>query len=338
MTDRRTDVNLEATATASPATSATPDFDAAANLDQLHAMLDAIQVKNGWNKPTPSLYPQPKQRFAGARWRYADARAALHAAGRLVGTEWAERRNLILANPVAGNDYPTVTTLVAAYQMVKAGETARSHRHTPNAMRVVLEADDDTFTIVHGAKVPMLHGDVLLTPNWSYHGHSNESTREAYWIDILDAPLVQALGPMFFEHHPDQVEAADRIEPASPMRFAYADYLPRLLGTAPMAPGLRQLELGVDRIDSFDRIATRLDAGADWAGEKSTASRILLVIDGHGHSTIGGQRFDWSGGDVLAVPSWMEHAHHADQDAVILCVSDAPMLRALRWLRGADAG
>ena len=310
-----------------------PDFGAASSLEQLYPLLDAIQVKNGWNKPTPSLYPQPKQRFAGAHWRYADARAALHAAGRLVGTEWAERRNLILANPIAGNEYPTVTTLVAAYQMVKGGETARSHRHTPNAMRVVVEADADTFTIVDGAKVPMLHGDVLLTPNWSYHGHSNESAREAYWIDILDAPLVQALGPMFFEHHPDQVETADRVEPASPMRFAYAEYLPRLLASAPVEPGLRQLELGAGRIESFDRVALRLDKGVDWAGAKSTASRILLVIDGRGQSTIGGQSFDWSGGDVLALPSWMEQEHHADEDAVILCVSDAPMLRALRWLR-----
>ena len=55
-----------ATATASPTPADAPDFDAAGDLDQLYAMLDAIQVKNGWNKPTPSLYPQPKQRFAGA--------------------------------------------------------------------------------------------------------------------------------------------------------------------------------------------------------------------------------------------------------------------------------
>ncbi|HEY4068669.1 MAG TPA: cupin domain-containing protein [Burkholderiaceae bacterium] len=311
----------------------TIEFESARTLDELHAMLDGIQVKNGWNKPTPSLYPQPKQRFAGARWRYADARAALHAAGRLVGTEWAERRNLILANPIPGNDYPTVTTLVAAYQMVKGGETARSHRHTPNAMRVVVEADAGTHTIVDGVKVPMLHGDVLLTPNWSYHGHSNDSAHEAYWIDILDAPLVQALGPMFFEHHPDQVEAADRIEPASTMRFAYAEYRPRLLATAPVSPGLRRLELGAGRVETFDRVAMHLEAGADWPGSKSTASRILLVVDGRGSSTIGGQRFDWAPGDVLAVPSWMEHAHHADDDAVVICVSDAPVMRALRWLR-----
>ena len=31
----------------------------------------------------------------------------------------AEQRNLILANPIAGNNYPTMTTLVAAYQTVK---------------------------------------------------------------------------------------------------------------------------------------------------------------------------------------------------------------------------
>src|SRR5690349_15971957 len=102
------------------------DFETAHTLEQLHTRLDEVQMKNGWAKPTPSMYPQPKQPFVPAHWRFADAHAALHAAGRLVGTEWAERRNLIMANPVPGNDYPTVNSLVAAYQMVKAGETARS--------------------------------------------------------------------------------------------------------------------------------------------------------------------------------------------------------------------
>ncbi|MBK8062752.1 MAG: hypothetical protein IPK29_00665 [Betaproteobacteria bacterium] len=96
------------------------DFDSAADLPQLYTMLDAVRMKNGWAKPTPSLYPQPKQVFVPAHWRYADARPALHAAGRLVGTEWAERRNLIMANPIPGNDYATVRTLVGATRWSRA--------------------------------------------------------------------------------------------------------------------------------------------------------------------------------------------------------------------------
>lgn len=302
-------------------------------LEELYAMLERLQMKNGWAKPTPSLYAEPRQRFVPAHWRYADARAALHAAGRLVGTEWAERRNLIMANPIPGNEYPTVATLVGAYQMVKPGETARSHRHTPNAMRVVLEAGPRTYTIVDGRKVPMLPGDVLLTPNWCYHGHSNESDDEAYWVDYLDAPLVHFLGPMFFEPHPGVLEHGAPEDAASPMRFPYADYKPRLLASPACAEGVRTLKLGPPDLPTFDRVAVHLAAGAQWRCARSTANHIFTVLEGAGRSTIGDREFHWSAGDMLAAPGWYEHAHAAATDAVLLRVSDVPLMRILYWER-----
>jgi gentisate 1,2-dioxygenase len=308
-------------------------FSKAEDLPALYRLLERIQAKNGWAKPTPSLYPQPKQDFLPAHWKYRDMHDALAAAGRLVGTEWAERRNLIMANPLPGNEYPTVKTLVGAYQMVKAGEKARSHRHTPNAMRVVIEAGPATYTIVDGTRIPMAPGDVLLTPNWHYHGHSNEGSEDAYWIDILDAPLVQLLGPMFFEHHPDQVEAAPQVAERSPMRFAHADYRPRLREQPRNADDVRTLELGAGSVDTFDRIVAQLEPGAPWSRPRSTANRIYTVIEGHGETQAAGRTFDWRVGDMLAIPSWIEHRHVAQAQAVLLCVSDAPLMRALSWLR-----
>ena len=85
-------------------------------------------------------------------------------------------------------------TLVAAYQMIMPGEWARSHRHTPNALRLILDAEPGTYTEVDGVKIAMEPGDVLLTPNWSSHGHGNDSRACAYWLDFLDVPLVQLLG------------------------------------------------------------------------------------------------------------------------------------------------
>ncbi|HSV83116.1 MAG TPA: cupin domain-containing protein [Ramlibacter sp.] len=310
-----------------------PAFERTETLEQLNALLDDVKMKNGWAKPTPSMYPQPKQPFVPAHWRFADAHAALHAAGRLVGTEWAERRNLILANPVPGNDYPTVNSLVAAYQMVKGGETARSHRHTPNAMRIALVSGPETYTIVEGRKVPMEPGDVLLTPNWHWHGHANEAGSEAYWIDILDAPTVHLLGPMFFEHHPQALEQADEVAPRSPMRIAYADYRPRLAAQPETAPGVRLLELAPDAMPTFDRTAIQLDAGAEWTPGRSTASEILVVVEGRGRSRLGDSAFDWERGDVLAVPYWTAASHASETGAVLLRMSDRPMLAKLGWLR-----
>jgi gentisate 1,2-dioxygenase len=311
----------------------TPRFAAAASLPDLYAMLDQVQMKNGWSKPTPSLYPEPKQIYVPARWKYEHARAALHRAGDLVDPNWAERRNLIMANPIPGNNYATVTTLVGAYQMVKAGETARSHRHTPNAMRLVLEAAPRTYTIVDGLKVPMQAGDVLLTPNGCWHGHSNESAEEAYWIDFLDAPLVQLLGPMFFEAHPGHLEHADRVDAASPMRFAFSEYFPRLLGSPEVVEGVRSLKLGPPALRTFDRTVLHIDKGAQWQRPRSTVSRIYSVIKGRGFSTFEATELDFGPGDMIAVPNWHRHRLQATEDATLLEVSDEPLLTLLDWVR-----
>ena len=158
-----------------------------------------VGIAPGWNKKVASLWPAPKKNFAPAHWKYEQARGALDAAGRLINTELAERRNLILYNPVSDASYGTVRTMVAAYQMIMPGEWARSHRHTPNALRLILDSEPGTYTEVDGVKIAMEPGDVLLTPNWSSHGHGNDSRACAYWLDFLDVPLVQLLEPMFFE-------------------------------------------------------------------------------------------------------------------------------------------
>ena len=197
-------------------------FAEAGNMEQLYALLEAVGIGPGWNKPEPSLWPQPKKNFRPAHWSYSIGHAALDAAGKFVSTELAERRNLILSNPVPGNTYGTARTIVAAYQMVMPHETARSHRHTPNALRLVVDAAPKTYTVVDGKKVPMLPGDVLLTPNWSWHGHSNESDECAYWIDFLDAPLVQLLEPMFLESFAESfVQQTDVVDEKSVFRFPF---------------------------------------------------------------------------------------------------------------------
>ena len=59
------------------------------------------------------------------------AKKALDASHNMVPADQTERRNLILYNPIEGNSYATVRTLIVAYQMILPGEKARSHRHTP---------------------------------------------------------------------------------------------------------------------------------------------------------------------------------------------------------------
>src|ERR1700681_2505691 len=152
-------------------------------------------------------------RRAGTNRRRLCGRRRARPSCRLINTALAERRSLILFNPAEGNSYGTVRTLVAAYQMIMPGEWARVHRHTPNALRLILDAEPGTYTEVDGLNIAMEPGDVLLTPNWSTHGHGNDSKACAYWLDFLDAPLVQLLEPMFFE--PLEEEGHEAFETAT---------------------------------------------------------------------------------------------------------------------------
>jgi len=307
-------------------------------MEALYALLDEVRIGAGWNKPTPSLYPAPKREFVPAHWSYAIAKPALDAAGRYVSTELAERRNLILANPIEGNSYATARTLVAAYQMVKGGEAARSHRHTPNALRLALDADADVYTVVQGEKIPMEPGDVLLTPNWLWHGHSNESAQDAYWIDFLDAPLVQFLDPMFFEHHADVVEKTDVHNPASPMRFAYARTGPAVRSAIEATPGARWLNLEQRALSTIGLKLRHFEKGARASDPRTTANRIYAVIEGAGSVTSDEHAFAWSRGDVFVLPGWNPAQWTASEEACLLLVTDAPLLAKLGWLKTEEEG
>jgi gentisate 1,2-dioxygenase len=310
------------------------DLAAADSEAALIDLLPRAHVGPGWAKKRPSIYPQPKGEFVPAHWRYAECRPALDRAGDFVSTELAERRNLIMINPHEGNDYGTARTLVAAYQLVKAGEVARSHRHVPNALRLALDADPaGTYTIVDGKRIPMAPGDVLLTPNWKWHGHSNEAATDAFWIDFLDVPLIHLLEPMFFEQHPDWLEKDAPVEPASAMRFAYAETGPAVRAAAETRPGERWFTLAPPQMPTIGLQLRHFAPGFRLDDVRTTENRIYAVIEGAGSMEARDQTFTFSRGDVLVVPAWTAARWQAEAETVLLCVNDRPMLEALGLLR-----
>lgn len=317
----------------SPPASDPSELAAAPSLDALYPLLAARSIGAGWNKSEPAMWPEPRQNFVPHRWRYRDAEAAFEAAGRLVSTEQAERRNLILINPIPGNIYSTLRTLVTAYQAILPGETARAHRHTPNALRLVLDAGGGAYTTVEGRKLPMEDGDVLLTPNWRWHGHGHEGTRQAVWVDYLDVPLAQLLEPIFFEAHPERVERPTAAGRDSPFVFAWRESEARL-AAAPLDPHFgHSIELGEPAMPTIGLHMMRLVQGAETAPLRTTANNIYTVVRGSGRSSIDGKTFDWQRGDVIAVPAWRTHHHVAQTDAVLFRVTDSPVMAALGLLR-----
>ena len=303
-------------------------------LDDLYVQLGEIGIQPGWNKPEPSLYPEPYKNFVPAAWSWEVGKQALDAAGRLIDTELAERRNLILYNPIEGNHYATVRTLICAYQMILPGEKARSHRHTPNALRLILQGEG-AYTVVDGQRLEMRPNDVLLTPNWHWHGHGSESDGPCYWLDCLDVPLVHLLEPMFFETHPEGFERDAPAVDATPLIFPWED-VDRRLEAAPADPDGRfgrRVELGSPAMHSTALHMQRYEAGTETPPFRTTANQIFCPVEGRGVTVIDGKSFEWRRGDVIAAPSWRPVAHRIESDATLFVMSDTPVLEALGWLK-----
>ena len=136
----------------------------------------------------PAGKPHPNTK--ATCWSYEALRPLLLKAGELTPIEKAERRVLVLANP--GHGLEKMQASAAMYlgmQLLLPGEWAPSHRHTPNAVRMIVEGEG-AYTTVDGEKCPMSRGDLILTPTGLWHEHGHEGTGPVVWLDVLDLPLV----------------------------------------------------------------------------------------------------------------------------------------------------
>ena len=305
------------------------------SLEELYAALGGVEMTPGWiDRDEPILRPEPDTAFRPAHWRYAVAKPALDAAGRLINTELAERRNLVMRNPADPDGIATTRTLVSAYQMILPGEKARSHRHAPHALRVIIDAEG-AYSTVDGIKTPMETGDIVLTPGWQWHGHGHDGDAPAYWFDGLDVPLVQLLEPMFVEDHPDGFEEVELVTEDSPLRFSW-DGLQKALDAA--APDPEEVEGTRIRLDAPDMPSMALDVLRLESGEatrpaRRTTNAIFCVMQGRGTTTIDGEPICWERGDTFAGPMWRSVSHSADEDAVIFRMSDEPLMKFAKYYR-----
>jgi gentisate 1,2-dioxygenase len=124
---------------------------------------------------------------------------------------------LALVNPGLGGKLAATHTLWGAVQIVMPGEIAPCHRHTASAIRFIIEGER-SYTTVNGDKCTMSRGDLVLTPNWTWHDHGCESDQLIIWMDGLDLPLVGDLDAVFFEF-PQELRQATSAINGSEMKF-----------------------------------------------------------------------------------------------------------------------
>lgn len=307
----------------------------AGSLDDLYSALGPLDMTPGWiDREKPILRPEPVTPFGAAHWRYDECRAALDAAGRLINTDLAERRNLILRNPVEGNDIATAKTLVNAYQMILPGEEARTHRHAPHALRVIIESEG-SFSVVNGDKHPMETGDIVLTPGWCWHGHGHDGDRPAYWLDGLDVPLTHLLEPMFFEEHPDGFAEVERVSTDSPYRFKWDSIQKRTEDAAVDDDGFfgKRVRLEADEMPTIGIYVERLEAGQATRKFRHSANVVYSPMMGSGVSMIGDKEIHWGRGDTFVAPTWSWIEHRIEEDTIMFAMTDEFLMRFAKYYR-----
>ena len=153
--------------------------------------LTALNLVPLWPSLRAVLPPGvPTRNTQPTHWPYQSLRPLLMQAGELTPMEKAERRVLVLANPGHGlENMKASPAMYLGMQLLLPGEWAPSHRHTPNAVRMIVEGEG-AYTTVDGEKCPMERGDLILTPTGLWHEHGHDGTDPVVWLDVLDLPVI----------------------------------------------------------------------------------------------------------------------------------------------------
>jgi gentisate 1,2-dioxygenase len=335
-----------------------------AKRQEFYARLGPRNLAPLWEVLKGLMPPEPRSKAVPFHWSYEELRPLLMESGRLLTAEEAERRVLVLENPAFVGQSRATGTLYAGLQLIMPGETAPTHRHTPSALRFMLEGEG-AFTAVGGERTTMRAGDFVITPSWAWHDHGNEGTEPCAWLDGLDIPMVGFFETVFSEGYNDQRQTLTRPEGDALARFGNG-LLPidddgrRYGATSPIFnyPYERTREAlvaaakgaGPDpHLATTLRYANPVDGGwvmptmATWmtfaeagfetAPMRSTDGIVMAVAAGRGEITVGDRTFQFRPRDVVAVPAWSWRSLRAEEDCFLFCFSDRTAQEKLGFYR-----
>jgi gentisate 1,2-dioxygenase len=131
-------------------------------------------------------------------WRWKDYRPFLERINDIAGRadvspiEFADRQSILLTNPGLGGRLQVTGTMRCAISIYTPGDVAPAHIHSANASRTIL-SERGGYTNVEGERCEAVRGDLIITPNGTWHDHGNDSDTPVIWIDMLDWPLMEVL-------------------------------------------------------------------------------------------------------------------------------------------------
>ncbi|MFM6992469.1 MAG: cupin domain-containing protein [Rhodoferax sp.] len=299
------------------------------------AELKSLNLMPLWPNLRAVLPPgKPRPATQATHWPYASIRPLLLKAGELTPIEKAERRVLVLANP--GHTLEKMQASAAIYlgmQLLLPGEWAPSHRHTPNAVRMVVEGEG-AWSTVEGEKCPMARGDLILTPTGLWHEHGHDGDQPVIWLDVLDLPLVYYMEASYHINGGRQMPRADhgerryarggvvptpvfgRSDKAYPMlRYPWADTKAALESLAADQPDLQAVqvtyvnpETGGHAENILGFYALMLRPGQTLQLPARSPATVFHVIEGGAAAQIGepgeAQSFQLDEADTCCAPGY----------------------------------
>jgi gentisate 1,2-dioxygenase len=272
----------------------------------------------------------PTRQTKPTHWPYKTIKPLLLKAGELTPIEKAERRVLVLANP--GHGLEKMQASAAMYlgmQLLMPGEWAPSHRHTPNAVRMIVEGEG-AYTTVDGEKCPMSRGDLILTPTGLWHEHGHDGTEPVIWLDVLDLPLVYYMEASYHINGDRQTvvpglgdkqyarggvvptHVFERSKKAYPMlRYAWTDAKTALESMAQDNPSQESIqvtyvnpETGNDAENILGFYALMLRPGQTLRLPARSPAQVFHVIEGSVEAKIVDSTFSLAEADTCCAPGY----------------------------------
>lgn len=304
----------------------------------------------------PPDKPQPNTRATA--WSYQALRPLLMKAGELTPIVKAERRVLVLANP--GHGLEKMQASAAIYlgmQLLLPGEWAPAHRHTPNAVRMIVEGEG-AYTTVNGEKSPMSRGDLILTPTGLWHEHGHDGDKPVIWLDVLDLPLVyymeasyhidgerQAIKPgrgdrAYSRSGVVPTNVFQRQDSAYPMlRYPWVEVRAALEALAADEPDLEAVqvtyvnpETGADAQNILGYYALMLRPGQTLELPVRSPAAVFHVIEGSVRIRVEDQTFTLTEADTCCSPGYSAVSLltlAADKSTFIFIADETPLHRKL---------
>jgi len=327
--------------------------------EQLSSEIAALNMKPLWER---TMRLAPGTAAVPAIWRWQQVQPHLMRSAEVITTQEAERRVLMLENPALKGSTFATTTLYAGLQIILPGEIARTHRHAPNALRMIVEGVG-AYTAVDGERVTMRPGDFVTTPNWAWHDHGNLGSEPVVWLDGLDTAFANLFGAHFREDYPQESQPVSRAEGDAVARYGAnllpVDYRPQGRASPLLSYPYERTREALERLakagephvahgyklrysnpatggHAFPTMAVFmqwLPRGHAGRSYRSTDGAVFCVVEGRGSVGIGDARWDFAPHDVFVVPSWAFYQLKAETDCVLFSYTDRAAQEALGFWR-----